>query len=302
MNTFLLIGLLLLSLFALLLIFAWLFAKEYCKPRRVKSRRIPKDFSLPAVNIQLNSEGKHLQGWLIGDKAPEIERDIVILVHGWSVNMTLMLPISRYLYNSGFDVLIFDCRGHGQSEDGGPITLIKMAQDINSAIDFAYNRVKNSNKTINLLAHSMGASAAILSSSQDKRVKSLVAISPFADPRLLTKRYMISKKIPTWGFINLVFFFIHKWLGVSMDKISPLNRLKQMDQNALFIHGNQDHTVPYNDTVTLLEKSGQKNHKLLLVEEKDHLDILRDANMFEDIVSFYRKIDILKQLVEKYYF
>jgi hypothetical protein len=202
------------------------------------------------------------------------------------------LPFARFLFNSGFDLFLYDSRGHGNSADDGPITLKKMAQDVSAAIDYACNKLKKANLPVILIGHSMGASAGILAASYDHRIERIIACSPFSDPKTLTIRHIRQKRIPMGILIHLVFHFIERWLGTKMSNISPLNRINHIEKDILLIHGTKDKVIPYSDSVSLEAAGLSKKTELLKVEKRGHYDILRDSIFMNSAVAFINGIRV----------
>lgn len=272
--------------------YTWLFARYFCKPKRNKTKKIPIDYGLPAELIRFQSQGKRLEGWFISKNRHYDTDKIVILTHGWSTNLSLLLPLARFLFNSGSDLFLYDSRGHGNSADDGPITLKKMAQDVSSAIDYAYKKLKTANLPVIIVGHSMGASAGILAASYDHRIERIIACSPFSDPKTLTTRHLRQKRIPMGILVHLVFYFMERWLGTKMKNISPINRINHIEKDILLIHGTKDKVIPYADSVSL-ETAGLSNKtNLLKIEKRGHYDILRDSIFMNNTVAFINGIKV----------
>lgn len=64
-------------------------------------------------NIEIKLSIGTIRGWLIKS---EKARGCFILVHGWSSNKSDMLRYVDPLLTSGYDVIIVDVLGHGQSD------------------------------------------------------------------------------------------------------------------------------------------------------------------------------------------
>lgn len=266
--------------------YTWIFARLYCKPRKIETKRTPLDYGLPAELIEFFSQGIRLEGWIIRNNLHLKTGGLVILTHGWSTNSSLLLPLAKFLFNAGFDLLLYDCRGHGNSAKDGPITLRKMAQDVSAAITYVYQDLKTLYSNVSVIGHSMGASAAIVAASYDHRINRLVACSPFSDPKTLTTRHLKQKRIPMGILIHLVYIFIERWLGTTMQNIAPLNRIKHVNQDILLIHGTKDHIIPSSDSASLSAVNQSDKLRFLKIENRGHFDILRDSTFMQVVVDF----------------
>lgn len=270
----------------LVITYTWLFARFFCKPKRYKTKNSPLSYGLHADLVEFKSQGKRLEGWLIGKNSQTKFKPLVIFAHGWSANSSLLLPFAKFLYKLGFKVFMYDCRGHGNSEKDGPITIRKMALDISAAIDCIYKKFETENLSLSVFGHSMGASAALLAASNDSRIEKIIACAPFSDPETLIRRNVKSKKIPMGIFIHFVFYFMQKWLGTTMRDVSPVNRIKRIEKDILLIHGANDQLIPYSDILSLQKASDPKRLTFLNIEKRGHFDILRDSLFMNNVANF----------------
>lgn len=92
--------------------------------------RIPDDLGLKIQEIHFPSvKGQNIYAW---KAISNPDFPTLILVHGWGRNVERMSPYLRKLCCRGFNMLAFDARGHGNSHDDGPMTMLKFAEDIGS--------------------------------------------------------------------------------------------------------------------------------------------------------------------------
>jgi uncharacterized protein len=115
----------------------------------------------------------------------------LILVHGrnacqgWEFNASSQGLVQELLEN-GFDVLMFDLRGHGQSAAARLTFGLREHQDVLGAVDFLKARGYQ-NKHIALLGMSVGAVSALLASRQEPAIGAVIADSGFADFQTIIK-------------------------------------------------------------------------------------------------------------------
>jgi uncharacterized protein len=80
--------------------------------------------------------GLTLRGWWI----PGSRHETIMMIHGWTSSRAEPMSKAGYLLNAGYNVLVFDLRGHGQS-DGDYITLgLREPDDVEAAVAFARSR------------------------------------------------------------------------------------------------------------------------------------------------------------------
>jgi uncharacterized protein len=262
------------------------FAKMYCKPKRKKSNQTPKDFGLQFDYVTFPSDEKLLKGWFMPGCDQESPLPAVVLSHSWGSNSAQMLELARILHEAGLIVLSYDTRGHGDSPDGGPITLRKYSQDISAAIDYLHSRPEVDTRYLAVVGHSMGAAASIVASSLDTRIKVAVSSSSFADPEDLTKGYMRRYFIPLWPNLFIVRKFLEKWLGSKMSDVAPMNRISLIRIPLLLIHGDSDKSILPHNMETLYNNSSKGLTECLLIHGRGHSDVIKDAEYFNNVVKF----------------
>jgi uncharacterized protein len=124
------------------------------------------------------SDGVYLSGWfaLRSPDAPTI-----ILVHGFKGVRQNMLPWARYLYAAGYNVLLYDSRGCGQS-DGWHIDLgAHEANDLIGAARYLDGLSDLKVKRFGALGVSLGAGTVLLAAAREPSLAAVVADSAWAD-------------------------------------------------------------------------------------------------------------------------
>ena len=134
---------------------------------------------LPVRDVRFTaSDGAHLAGWLAlrSPDAPSI-----ILVHGFKAARQNMLPWARYLYAAGYNVLLYDSRGCGQS-DGWHIDLgAGETEDLIGAARYLQQLPDLRVKRFGALGVSLGAGTVLLAAAREPLLAAVVADSAWAD-------------------------------------------------------------------------------------------------------------------------
>jgi dienelactone hydrolase len=124
-----------------------------------------------------------LAGWWLAGTGHRV----VVGLTGRSGIKSDLLGVGSALARAGFHVLLFDFRGRGDSRRVPLGMGRREAADARAAVDYAAARVPDAR--IGMIGFSMGASTAILASSDDPRVEALALDSPFEDSdRLIVAR------------------------------------------------------------------------------------------------------------------
>jgi pimeloyl-ACP methyl ester carboxylesterase len=269
----------------LVLMTSWRFARWWCRPVRVASKRTPEAYGMRFEEIAFSGGAATLRGWFvppIGASAPA-----VIVAHAWSCNAGMMLPLARRLHQSGFGVLLFDARGHGASDGGGFVTIMTLAQDLLAAVDLAQRRPDVDPVAIGLLGHSMGGASAIVAASLDPRIRAVASLASFADNTTLTVAALALRRLPRRPFLPAVRLFIERALGHSMDWASPQARIGDLGVPILLVHGEADTFVSPSVLEELDRRSGRKAVRLLLAG-RGHFDVLRDPRCGDAVGRFFQ--------------
>ncbi|QBD83067.1 alpha/beta fold hydrolase [Ktedonosporobacter rubrisoli] len=123
------------------------------------------------------SDGTMLRGdfWAQPRVAPTI-----VLCHGYRISRSHLRPVAALEYSRGYNILLFDLRGHGDSDSvmtsGGNVEV----HDLEAAIVVARSQPETLAGKIIIHGFSMGAAIALLTPPQPEHVAAIIADSPFA--------------------------------------------------------------------------------------------------------------------------
>jgi dipeptidyl aminopeptidase/acylaminoacyl peptidase len=146
------------------------------EPAEVGGPATPADLGLVYEDVRFTTDdGVTLSGWLIG--AGRDTRAAVVLLHGFSWHRLPWLVEFVPWIERRYNVLQFDFRGHGESDDA-PITLGTLEQrDVAAAVHFLLGRGLG---PIALMGISMGGSVAVMAA-PDLPVAAVVADAAYAE-------------------------------------------------------------------------------------------------------------------------
>ena len=211
----------------------------------------------------------------------EPHRGGLILCHGITVDKDengKFINLANRLCNSGFGVLRFDFRGHGESDlTSEEMTLTGELLDIEASVLYMAKKYSN----IGLLAASFGAGPAILYAVNNPiYFKTMVLWNPVLDydqtflkPKLPWGKSIFNKdsyrELEREGFVTIPGkdFRISKQLVHDFSKYKPFEELSKVQVPVLTIHGTNDTKVPY----WVSEKYGTPNKISQFISvETDH--------------------------------
>jgi pimeloyl-ACP methyl ester carboxylesterase len=200
-----------------------------------------------------------LAGWLLWSRSPG-DRAIV-LVHGldssaWSNDKPV---VARAYLEAGFDVLVFDLRGHGGSSGDRLGLGWDERRDVRAAVDLLLGRGFEPER-IGIHGTSYGAAVSLLAAAAIPEIGAVVADSAFADMRDIMYAQIQSKTGVPSQFARLLGpgLALLAWFIYSLDfeVIPPENAVPDIEPRPiLFIHGRQDAVIPVTHACRLIAES-----------------------------------------------
>ncbi|MBI5207230.1 MAG: alpha/beta fold hydrolase [Candidatus Firestonebacteria bacterium] len=224
----------------------------------------PKNIGLPYEKVIIkNNRGINLSGWFIKstDGAP-----CIIFCEGNGQNRAYYLRFTRFLYEAGYSVFLFDYTGFGDSEGtASELGFSRFTEDVDKAVEYVKSRSDVDSKRIGLFGWSLGGSLALYTASKRQDIKLVIIDSAMYS---LLDRYteVFNKKIgeiAAFPFVSFVRLFYSKY-----NPIDSIRKIK--DVPILFIHGTDD-IIYYKEIIRLFEAyNGPK--RLVLFPHADHME------------------------------
>jgi pimeloyl-ACP methyl ester carboxylesterase len=202
------------------------------------------------------------------------DRPPVLLVHGWAGSGAQMFRIGDVLADSGFDPVLLDFPGHGRSGGWGS-TLPQFVR----AIHVAASRV---GPLHGIVAHSLGAIAAMHAAARGLAAGRLVLIAPSAPPALFlrwfARSFGLSDEVP-----EAMRRAIESREAVGLEQFEPEWLGPRIGQRVLVIHDRQDRVAPFaaGERVVRWLRGG----RLLPTEGLGHARVLDDRRVAGEIVA-----------------
>ncbi len=222
-------------------------------PRRVSSDALPWSVR--------TSDGVTLRGWYL---PTDERRRLIVLVHGMWSSWLEMAALGRDLHRGRYDVLLFDLRGHGQS-DPSRLTLGRRERtDIRAVMTWAKAEGFTQDR-IGWLGYSMGASTLLLEAAQNPDIQVVVMDSPYGNlPELLKQQLSKHSHLPGW--FNPGILTAARWVyGVRTDDLVPIRAARYWgNRPLLLIHGESDSIVPVSQAYQLADAAGSSCLTMML--------------------------------------
>jgi uncharacterized protein len=194
-----------------------------------------------------------LRGWYLPTQE---RRHLIVLVHGMWSSWLEMASLGRDLNRQGFDVLLFDLRGHGESDPSRLYLGRRERADIRAVMTWA-DSVGFSHDRIGWLGYSMGGSTVLMEAARNPHIQVAVLDSPYGDlPKLLNTQLSEHSGLPSW--FNPGILLAARWIyGVRTDDLIPTRFARAWGERPLLlIHGESDTIVPSSQARELARAAG----------------------------------------------
>ena len=220
------------------------------------------------VSFTSRDDGVVLRGWYL----PSKRNSVIIIVHGGSQNRldenVDTLGLAHDLVKKGYDLLLFDLRGRGESEGEG-LALSNIERDIGGAVDYLEGEGYPS-KRIYIIGFCSGAASACIFASQNS-IGALVLDGCFATVHNMVTRQAELMGIPKF----LVDFFAPGVLLMTniiygYDLVNPVDVVADVTCPILFIHEEHDELISWEEMHRLFRVSGNPANELWEVSDAEH--------------------------------
>jgi pimeloyl-ACP methyl ester carboxylesterase len=211
----------------------------------------------------------------------DLEKPLLILVHGWGSNHGTMARLADPLLEGGFPVLLFDVRHHGKSRGAPYVTARHFRDDIKAAVE--KGRELYPNRPVVLVGHSMGGSTSVLAAADGAPVNGLISIGAPADLWDVWAYHLSRKGLPGRWVIRAFSPFWRARAGVPWDVLDPRRQARHLAIPFLVIHGEEDESVALSHAEALGQAGNVEPH---LVSGQGHTELLDHSETHRLILKF----------------
>lgn len=209
--------------------------------RHARSAPDARAAGLPVQEVHFTAtDGVRLAGWLAvaSPNAPTI-----ILVHGFKGTRTGMLPWARFLFAAGYNVLLYDSRGCGESAGWGIGLGATEPLDIIGAVRYLAARPDLRVKRFGALGVSLGAGEVLLAAAREPSLVAVVADSPWADEHAQVDRMgslpLGPLTVPALPYEPAL---VDALIGAPLAGARPLDTIPQIAPRAVLLIASADDT------------------------------------------------------------
>jgi pimeloyl-ACP methyl ester carboxylesterase len=238
-----------------------------------------------------STDGLLLKGWWFpasridragrgGELATPADK-AVVFVHGRGQNRIVSSfhpdKIAPLFLARGWSVLLFDLRGHGESE-GDRYSLGQYEpRDIVAAIDFTAKKASVDRRRVAVVGESLGAGSAIMTIALDPAIGPVVTDSAYADAGTVVGEVAQNYTgLPSW-FTPGIVLMGKLFFGLDVASVKPAEVVRAHPERAwLFIQCTTDKTVFAHHGRDLKAASANVDTELWMVDGCDHVKAFTD--------------------------
>lgn len=205
----------------------------------------PEDMPLEAVRIR-RADGGSVAAWFA---AGDASQGGILLVHGLRSDRRSMLDRARFLFATGYSVLLIDLQAHGETP-GEQITFgYRESFDVDAAVDYLDTRLGG--RPVGVIGASLGGAAVVLGDSSVKAdAVVLEGVYSSIDRAARNRMAIRLGEIGRW-LTPLLLWQIEPRLGVSPDALAPIAAIHRLEAPVMIIAGTDDQRTQLDESKAL---------------------------------------------------
>ncbi len=205
-------------------------------------------------------DGVTLRGWYV----PTTGRRLIVLVHGLWESWESVAGPARDLRRRGYDVLVFDLRGHGRSDPARLSMGRRERRDVRAVLAWA-REAGYAPDRIGWVGYSLGGSTLLMEAERNPALTAVAVDSPFGDlPAVLDHQLAIHSGLPRP--FNPGILLAADWaFGARSSDLIPIRSARRWGRRPLLvIHGTADDLVPVAQARALAAAAGPDCQAVIL--------------------------------------
>lgn len=217
-------------------------------------------------------EDKNLCAWHI--KTDSLRLGVVILFHGYKEEKSAMLPKANKILDMGYDVVLVDFMGAGESYRNQCTIGYLEADNVVSAYKYVSSNIAPEEK-IFLHGFSMGAVAVIKAQSENPMlIDGLIIEAPFSTFKTTVASRATLLGVPKEPTSSLFTFWIGTVNGYNAFDFKPIDFAKNITVPVLHMCGAEDQYISPDESKAIYDAIASKQKNLHLFENSKHENYL----------------------------
>ncbi len=243
------------------------------------------------VSFPTRGDNLTLKGWYL----PGVNSQVILFLHGGFQNRidanVDTSALARALVDKGYNVLLFDLRGRGESEGKG-ISLSHIDEDVGGAVDYLKSRGFDI-KDICIIGFCSGATMASIYGSRNE-IGALILDGCFIDCGTMVIRQAEYIHLPGW----LARLFIPGGMLTTRvmygyHRIDSIDVIPDIKSPLFFIHEELDYFTTMEETRRMFESSTNPASEFLEITGAEHSQGFRahPVEYIDRVDSFLKKLE-----------
>lgn len=234
------------------------------RPTRYPITRPPADLPIDTITFKAE-DGLTLSGWLVRHPEPKAG---LLLMHGSGQNREIMLSRARFLYDAGYTSLLFDFRGHGESE--GTFRTFGLAEHLDARAALNVLKSLPEIKQTAVIGFSLGGAASILGE-QPLSSDAFILEAVFPDIRnAIANRIRLKLGAPYVWATGLLSYQIPLRTGTRLDELRPIENIGNIQAPTFIIAGGADQRATAKESRQLFEAAGAEKKDFWVIPSATH--------------------------------
>lgn len=214
----------------------------------------------------------------------------IILSHGYTDNRLGSLKYARMYLELGFNVIIYDLRGHGLNAPAYCTYSAREARDLDALVRDTRARYGGI-RLLGLHGESLGAATTVAALKYRPQVDFAVADCGFSEIGSILRAGLRGMHLPGW-LLNVAGVFSKMRCGYAFSEMRPIDSLAGNEVPVLFIHGDADGFIPYSHSADMCRAAGDKGELRLIPGAKHAASIFTDPENYRKYVEdFIAKVE-----------
>ena len=245
-----------------------------------KHVQTPDQLGLKYRDITLSAaDDTQLHAWLLPATKPA--RGNILFLHGNAENISTHIYNVRWLPAAGYQVLLLDYRGFGQSQ--GSAQLPEVFLDIDAALNWFTEDPDAAEKDLFILGQSIGASLMFYAATQHTGNPELCGLVSDA---AFTGYGDIIRHVAAQSWISWPFQYPLSW--GRYGRYDPINAVSELDAlPILFFHSRDDQIIPFSNLDPLIAKHSGTHQRA--VTEGPHTATFGRTRNRDTLIDFLSK-------------
>ncbi len=216
----------------------------------------------------------------------------MILTHGFTDNHYGSLKYAKMYLDFGFNLVIYDLRGHGANKRTFVTYAIRESRDVMAVVADTRRRYGNI-RVLGLHGESLGAASTAMCMKYKPQVNFGVCDCGFADIENVIKGSVESMHLPGFCYYLAALGAVIRY-HYSFGKMRPIDALSENTVPMLFIHGDADQLIPYQNSERMAAKTAGYSEVRLIPGATHAESVLKDTTAYREYVeAFLKKIEVL---------